>query len=128
MKINYFDGICTIKSENSLSDIKKVLKSNKKAAELYDNDGNLLYSAAVAATGKGSINANGIIYAAEPADDGKGKVVVEIPQVDDVRSYIADEYAAFIGYIEMIDNQIQQAATDAAQTNERVRNMVNIIG
>lgn len=128
MKINYFDGICTIKSEVALADIKKVLKSNKKAAELYDDDGNLLYSAAVTATGKGCINANGIIYAAEPSDDGKGKVIVEIPQVDDVRSYIADEYAAFIGCIEMIDNQIQQAATDAAQTNERVRNMVNIIG
>ena len=127
MKINYFDGICTIKSENSLTDIKKVLKSNKKAAELYDADGNLLYSAAVAATGKGCINANGIIYAAEPADDGKGKVIIEIPQVDDVRAYIADEYAAFIGYVEMIDSQIQQAAADAAHTNERVRNMVNII-
>lgn len=128
MTINYFDGICTIKSENLLSDIVKVAKTNSKATELRDNDGNLLYSAAVAKSGKGSINANGVIFAADPSDDGKGKVVIEVPQVENVRAYIADEYAAFIGYVEAIDRQIKQAATNAAQINERVRNMINMVG
>lgn len=128
MKINYFDGICTIKSENTLADIQKIVKTNKKAAELHDGDGNLLYSAAVAKAGNGGINANGIIYAAVPADDGKAKVVIEIPQVENVRAYIADEYAAFIGSVEAIDNQIKQAVESAAQTNARVREMINMIG
>jgi hypothetical protein len=127
MKINYFDGICTIKSENQLDNIIKTMKTNKKATELYDEDGNLLYSVAVAKSGNGSINANGIIYAAAPADDGKGKVVIEIPQVENVRAYIADEYAAFIGYVEAIDVQIKQAAESAAQVNARVREMINIV-
>ena len=62
MKINYFDGFITFKSENKLEDIQKVVKAGKRAVDLYDEDSNLLYSVGIAKSGKGSINANGILY------------------------------------------------------------------
>lgn len=128
MKITYFDGMVTFKSENQLKDILEVAKKNAKALTLFDDNGDLLYSAGVSKSGRGFVNNNGILYSNEPANDGRAKVTVELPTVEDPVEYIADAFGRIISNCEVIDTQIELAANDVAAMKSYVMSMIDVVG
>lgn len=133
MKINVFNDntTMTIKSGNKLVEFKKVAEFSPKSLQKTDQEGNLLYSAQIANSGKGTINRNGVQFSPETGDDGLAKITIDLPAMEsgvNVKDYIADKYGAAIEHLQTIDTQVKDALESIGQTRDRVRQMIDIVG
>ena len=128
IKIIKDTNTAVFKMGNTLENIKLVAKQASKSLYVYDNDGEIVFAAACAAHGAGSLNSIGAEFSPEASNDGKAKIAVTLPaDLNDAKLYLADEFGSAIKYLEVIDTQIVAALENITQNRARIREIVQII-
>lgn len=129
MKINIINDntLLTVKTDCALADIQRVATHKPEALSIMDREGNPAFTIGITKTGSGSINAKGAEFAAVPANDGKAKITICLPAVDDPADYVAEQYTAALTNIQAIEGQIRAAVTTITTQKNTIKQMINII-
>lgn len=129
MKINIINDntLLTIKTECALADIQRVAIHKPEALSVMDREGNPVFTIGITKTGSGSINAKGAEFSDVPANDGKAKITICLPTVEDPADYVAERYTAALTNIQAIEGQIRTAITAITSQKNTIKQMINII-
>lgn len=127
IKVMNDNTLLVIKSDHSLENIKNLEKQDPSALCRRNEDGDPLFTIAIAKNGEGRLNSVGAEFAPVAGNDGKAKITITLPVCDDVREYIADKYGAAITYLVSMDSDLGNALTVARNRKNQVLGMINIV-
>lgn len=128
MKINIINDntMLTVKTDCTLADIQRVATHKPEALTIVDADGKLIFSIGVAKTGCGCINNVGAEFAPVAATEGKAKITVGLPEVEDAPEYVAEQYASALNHIQTIERQITTALTNIEAKKSAIKQMIEV--
>lgn len=129
MKISIINDntLLTVKTDCTLADIQSVATHKPDALSIMDHDGNPTFTIGITKTGAGSINAKGAEFASVPANDGKAKITICLPAVEDPAEYVAEQYTAALTNIQTIEGQVRAAVTAIASQKNTIKQMIHIV-
>ena len=116
----------TIKSQHTLADLKKVMKYAPNVLQLADDKGNVVYEVMISGNGYGSIGNIGAEFAPTAGNDGFARIVVDLPECDNVEKYVADTYGIALMRLKEIDDAISSEMGAINEKYAAICNMINV--